>query len=1055
MEDLNSPGLTSTVMGVVADQEPVTAAEIRGVQDSPGTKCSVIVHTVKQEPAASVDTIENQELPSSKKAATEADQKPHKYMLTTGENLFQSLFATEKTPPTSPGSVGSGSTLVNSSSRKVSPADSEIRAKGSPIAVKDFAYPSSDSKHVLKHVLDQEAVIEEDTKRQLLKQLKKKTAAEKKGSRKVVKLTARNKTLGAQLKSAKSNVQNREAQADLAKTYANAMTLLNVVLRQVVQDLSNELSREKNGAHVQGTQSQGETTWSQQKEESLQNHLELAHELRTNAYGRMARLKNASVERSQGMDDMDDMDGQGSIQEETMSLMGETVEPKEYGSATVEVLDREASEEPQVELVEYNSSTSASAGTQPETKVEGSEGRPEEKDNGVFEASGLDPAALSGTANSVTPTVQEDSEKKDAEEISCAEEALDTVKEHETEDDKMEEEQIGSQGFSSEETTNQVELSVEWIFPGPKPEESAVRKGQAMVDPIATNLEHATPDEEGLSESSGEDQVSEADDNGSSPVVKDLVSGSDYDGNPAVHEPITDENTKHDDIRGVDTGCEGCLDRDYEFSEAAGPATLWGILQANQRENEVEDRADVGEEAAGVPEAAGPAILWGVVRSEQYESEVEDQDGARDEAEDVSSNEVPEPATLWGILKSNRESSGEVFCEEGVGNQAGANSHTALDESEKNGSADLLDEDDAELIATSHYGYAPDLNDNTNDLYDVSDNEEEIMEPPAATNAPTVEKDPAPSPHGSVDGDEVDNEEVDAQEVIVEEPVNAIGADSLDAVEPITEYLKVVEEGDHDVENGTIEAVHLEEGVVSVGEITPIGAVKDVNECVGNATVVRVEKAAQEANASGAGAMVEQLGHNCEEDIVKLTQNDAVARARARPVLEDSEGEVGPEEGDALEGSAESRSLQVICEDPRGEYTHELPNVVVGVLTITAAESDGTNSGAVHPQPLTPPGTPLPSPRTFSPPQAENFDFTPRMSKPMGVSKTGKRRLERQRAAAKKKDEAAVKRRMEEEAAKTPEGLAQCQAEEDVRLGEKQMKLQAATEKAIGLQSAK
>ncbi|KAF6241871.1 hypothetical protein HO173_000583 [Letharia columbiana] len=966
MQDLLSPGSTSTVKGMITDQEPITPATFRQDQDAPGTTNFFKKMAVSQDPAASADTTQDQELLSSTKTLTDtvADRKPRKYVMTTGEDLFQSLFATEKTPPTSPGSVGSDSTLVDPSSRKVSPADSEIRAKGSPIAVKDFAYPSSDS----KHVLDQEAVIEEDTKRQLLKQLKKKTAAEEKGSRKVVKLTARNKTLGAQLKLAISNVQNREAQADLAKTYANAMTLSNVVLRQVVKDLNNELNREKNGAQVQGTQSQGETTWSQQKEEPLQNHFELADEFRTSAYGPRARLENASVERSQGMDDMD---GQGSIQEENMSPMGKIVEPKNSGSVAVEVLDREASQ---------------------------------------------------------------------------AEEALDEVKEHEiekveTEEEKEDEEQFRSGGSPAEETTSQVDVNVEWIFPSRKPQEATVGKKPGN----------------GLSEPSGEHQVSETYDDDSFPAVKDFISRSDSDGNPAAHEHIMDDIAKHDDIQRMGIGHEGCIDGNNGFSEAAGPATLWGILRSNERENEVEDKADVVEEAAGVPEAAGLATLWGVVRSEQYESEVDDQDGACDDAVDVSQVEVPGPATLWGILKSNRASSGDVFCEEGVGNQTGANSHTVLDESENNVSADLLDEGDAELIPSSHDDYAPDLNDDTNDLYDVdvSDDEEEIMEPSAATNAPTVEEDPAPRPHGSVDGDVVAIQEVDAQEVTVEELVNTIDADSPDAVEPITEDLKFVEVGVHDVGNGTGEVVHLQESVVSVVENMPIGTVEDVNEFVGNATVVRVEKAAQEVNASGAGAVVEQLGHSCEKDIDKLTQNDAVARARARPLLEASEGELGPEEGDALEGSAESRSSQVICEDPRGGYIHELPNVVAGVPTITAAESDGTNSGAVHPQPLTPPGTPLPSPRTFSPPQAENFDFTPRMSKPMGVSKTGKRRLERQRAATKKKDEAAVKRRMEEEAAKTPEALAQRQAEEDVRLGGKQMKLQAATEKAIGLQSAK
>lgn len=810
-------------MVTVADQEPTSSA-VEQDQKTPGATDTV------------TDTAEN--------------QKPRKYVLTTGEDIFQSLFAEEKTPPTSPGSVASSNTLVDPSSRKVSPT-----------AVKDFAYPPSDS----NHVLDPVALIEENTKKELLKQLRQKTAAEEKASKEAIELTARNQFLSAELKSAKANVQNREAQAELAKTQANAMTVSNIVLRQVVQDLCRELSCKQ------------------------------------------------------------DVGG-----------------AKENGM-------------------------------------------------GFFDKYGLDPATLSSIFGSVTPTVQERSEKKATNEGSHVEDALT--------DDETEEERIGN-GTSPaletadqlkdepEETTVQAESKVEWIFPGLKPKESVVGKGQAMEDLIATDLEDLTPDRDSLSESSGEDQEHEADDDNFPQVVDESLPGTDCDEEDlAVQEATPDAIQNEDCSQGVVMGHEGAINGNFEFSEPAGPATLWGILQSNQGKTGVEAREGASDKEVNVsePEAPGLATLGGILKSEQVK-------------DDAVANEAV--------------ANGEETDISGVGNQ---------------------EQDDAELVSLPHEGSPPDINGDSNDTYDASGNEEEVMEPPTETTAAPVEENSAPGPYGSVDGDKVAVQVLGIQQVAVQEAVEVLGADSLDdLVEAIAEPLggsKAVEEDDHDAEDAAVEAVHLQEIALSVVKNTPTSAVEELNEKDGNATVAReADQGEQQANAYESSAIGRQLEDDCEKEGLLLADDDAIVSAWPMQVSAEEQKE-GPEEaGETLEEPAASGHLIVAEEED----------------FLTTSEEGNANSGVIHAQPLTPPETPSQSARAFSPPQVEKFDVILPMPAPKEISKTEKRKLERRRAAARKADETAVKRWMEEEAAKTAEGLALRQAEEDKNVGEKRLRLQAA-----------
>ena len=1042
MQEQGSPDSTSSVTAAVADQKPTAAAADQGQHHSSVTD-TVTEMTDNEEPATSLAATQDQQLPGSTEAVMEmmSDQGSRKYALAPGEDLFKSLFAAEKTPPDSPGSVASSGTLIGPSSRKVSPFDLGTLTKGSPTAVKDFAHPSPDSIRV-----DPVTMIDEQTKKELLKQVKEKTAAKEKASQKSEKLAARNTALGAELKSAKATAKNRDAQADIAKAHANAMTVSNVVLRQLMKDVSDGLSRENNGIQVQGGQSEGETTWDQRTEESLRKHLRDVDESRASAYGRMARLENASAEQCQGLDNTID---QGLIQKENPSPTGEVVLQQESVSVAVQLSGRQASKEVQTDVVGSSSSINASEQIQPETTFEGSEIGSKEKAGGFFEKYGIDAAELSRVLNSVTPTTQKEPEKDT--EVTQGEEALPEVDEHEVDST------VDTSALIALQEYQRQDLNID--------EESAPARSKAMADPIATDFEDATPDQDDSSESDDEDQVLEADDYTSPSTAENAV---------YIQEPITNAIANQDDVQDVDQDHEGGIDGNYEFSEPAGPANLLGILQSNQNENNAKDNADAAEDTAGVPETAdspaqsspnereagdiadadekapnvsevaGSAPLPpGILPSEQGEKVLEDQEVAAHEAAHASNYEAPGPANLWGILKSNFEIPANNSNKEGSGEQVEGNGDMATDESESNGVAVVRDHDNAELIDLSQ----DNLQEDTNGPDDVNDSGEES---PNSTIPPTLKEDAASSPHGSADGDDITVEEVDTQDVNSEKVMDTIGvASPADIVETVTDSIggpQVVEENEHELENGAAEVVHLHETTITIDANTPVGAAETVSEYPDDATVAQKEdqeeQAAEEANGSEVTTTPEQMSGSCEKKDAQLVDDNAVADAT--PLREAiAEEKEGLQEDETMKESTATGKLQVTCEDCADTDDHGLQNVAIASSSITA-ERSGANNAVVHTQNLSSSSTSSTPPRPSSPFQVEIFDFIGPVPQPKELNKTQKRKLERKRAAAKIKEEKAFRRHMEEEAAKTPEALAQREAEEMKLLGEKRLKLQEA-----------
>ncbi len=112
-----------------------------------------------------------------------------------GTDLFQSLFTTEKTPPTSPSNASSSSTLVDPSSRRVSPSDAMVGAEATSTAVADVANPSLNGNDVSDSVLS----IDKLPKLELLRQLEEMTAEEERFCRKAKKHAARSKQLSAEI----------------------------------------------------------------------------------------------------------------------------------------------------------------------------------------------------------------------------------------------------------------------------------------------------------------------------------------------------------------------------------------------------------------------------------------------------------------------------------------------------------------------------------------------------------------------------------------------------------------------------------------------------------------------------------------------------------------------------------------------------------------------------------------------------------------------------------------------------------------------------------------
>lgn len=564
-------------------------------------------------------------------AEVEEGEKSKGYVLAPSEDLFQSLYATDKTPPASPGGASSSSTLVDPSSRKVSPSDSMMGAKESPTAVKDFAYSSLDG----DPVRDPVAFVEEKTKLELLRQLKKKTAGERKAARKAEKRKARNDALKAELDAATGKLRNQEVRADLATVQANAMILSNFVLRHGMRDLKRELSGEPVGAKVEEITSAGEMLWNGQDEGSPQSPQGSAGELPASAYDPTRLLEYFSDELGKGLDDEET---QGCTQQDNASPNNESGESQPSGSIAVDVVKGQESEEEQAERIVSCNSTGASE-AQSEVNA-GSLDRPKGKVEILSKEIGSDEIGLSGTTSSSNPAKTEtlnkvkahgvneamdeigiaiDQDKQqglDTYNVSAKREGTDKIptSEDETED------QIGSErpltGYIF-----QAEAYSEPILPHSKPQTPTDHCNQAMNDKKASRNQDA-------SEFSGEEPA--------------LVANDDN------QPPARQQNTKDIPIRaqaqGTCVGYEGGSYGSYEFSEPAGPATLWGILQSSRCGDEAKKEGDACEKPARFSDAAGPATLWGILQSDQSEDEPATPD---EESADVSA--TPDQAGAKGV----------------------------------------------------------------------------------------------------------------------------------------------------------------------------------------------------------------------------------------------------------------------------------------------------------------------------------------------------------------------------------------------------------------------
>ena len=127
---------------------------------------------------------------------------------------------------------------------------------------------------------------------------------------------------------------------------------------------------------------------------------------------------------------------------------------------------------------------------------------------------------------------------------------------------------------------------------------------------------------------------------------------------PAQH--ITENDSSHRQAQGTCIDHEGGYNQNFEFSEPAGSATLWGILMSNKCEDEANKEAD--GEPARFSEAAGPATLWGILMSNKCEDEAnKEADG-----EPARFSEAAGPATLWGILRSDQPEEKAAAVDEGL-----------------------------------------------------------------------------------------------------------------------------------------------------------------------------------------------------------------------------------------------------------------------------------------------------------------------------------------------------------------------------------------------------
>ena len=561
---------------------------------------------------------------------TKADQKSRKYVLEAGENLFQSLFATDKTPPTSPGGASSSSTLVDPSSRKVSPSDSTMDPKSSPTAAKDFAYSSLDAKHVRGPL----SIAEEKSKLELLRQLRKKTAGEAKAARQAEKRKAINRALGVELEDARKELRSKEVEADVTRVHANAVIVSNFVLRNVMQD-------GRHGVSVETTKAAGGTVG----EGGRVDYFRSAGTSVASAYSDEEIFSESPDEFGEGLPHAD---ASVSIQLERMLPMGENV------NTAVEQLDRHASEEPRRGSIGSSFSAGASA-LQLEANAEGFLGRSKGKVNDLSKGIGSDELPLSGTMTSGESIGSKafNEVKMQGQENSTDDIGLASNRDHQESSLSI---NRGSWTEVETEISDYSNTQVEDFTHGhnQKDEEQACI-GQYVAQ-VSSDLHNSIPSTPTLLSATTmpdnpknnphkpadfESQEVEEVEEEATGSVDEEDSADENPDDESSDEGVEDED---DDLEGTCVGREGGNHDPFEFSEPAGPATLWGILQSSRVQDEAVSDVNDLEEAANVRDAAGPATLWGILHSNQSEHQAKDTTVADDDTAKADEEKTLAPA---------------------------------------------------------------------------------------------------------------------------------------------------------------------------------------------------------------------------------------------------------------------------------------------------------------------------------------------------------------------------------------------------------------------------
>ena len=670
----------SSVPEVTADKESYTKPVVDTTSNNksaPSAVSPATEATADKESIVSADTTAETNRSSVKKPCT--------FYTADGVELFKTLIPAKKTPPTSPGSDASSSTAVDPSSRKVSPCGSDT---------KDFAYSSSDE----HHVLDPTTIIEETTKKQLLKQLKKTAAIEDKTSRKVVKLAAENKALNAELTSANATVRNRDAQTDLAKTYANAMILSNIVLRQAVLDIGHQVRSEQNG---------------NPKGEALPEHLRIMDAVSVSAHRGMARLEDRSAGQGQDVDVQNRRDTTEENHPESREESMFSNAPKLQPPNTVANLEDAKSADRTV-LNDYRQQRIKSEGYPAEEIMEQGE-----RNLGMIPANlhRKESAVREGEILHTTAATSEDSVPENLEwsKSSGKNPALGAIKDSSTpsEVENLAPESHGDDAVTQEPIEDALipqkhvqgtNNSATYEFP--EPAGPATLWGILQSNQIVGGMSPECDDVDGAnSTSKGDTSTKHEFPEPAGPATLWGVLQSNQTSGEFDTEGNQDESsTTQEPVSGVydqdmDCGRGEVVSATYEFSEPAGPATLWGILQSNQTvgekgpegdhddHNEVEGTNGDTNTIHEFLEPAGPATMWGILQSEQTTKDIgsEGDHTQGDHTEDAATQdlvavenelvghvkavdngcevvrsqiyEFSEPsgaATLWGILQSSQ-----------------------------------------------------------------------------------------------------------------------------------------------------------------------------------------------------------------------------------------------------------------------------------------------------------------------------------------------------------------------------------------------------------------